>query len=335
MNTTTASTDPYTIPRNFRGTSVPDTATPAVAGDPITEITQIIRTLVFYYTENITQHNRVIETYNQNVTTLLTLLNNILEHHTLRNRQQNTDYRDFNYYYRNLFQPRRGGTISRNRGASLDLSNLVYLLNLPIQVGVNGGAAVATERPTPLTLTEIAHATRIIYYDESMGERRCPISLDDFIPNEQVCQIRGCRHYFKPQHLLRWLESHVECPVCRYDLRQYRTSTSTTNSTAAGQEIAELRDNLDQPDTNQGTTNITENSQPIRRNVSVSEFLPILENILSSPSSTNDIPILSDSSTNLLTNRFSQVLTDLILDQIPSIDSSNNLLYTIEIPLTR
>ena len=325
MNTT-ATTDPYTIPRNFRGTSAAEPATPNVTTDPIVEVTQIIRTLVFYYTETIAQHNRVIETYNQNVSTLLTLLNNIMETHNTRNRQQqNADYREYTNYYRNLFQPRRSGTVARNRGASLDLSNLVYLLNLPIQVG--GGAAAVAERPTPLTLTEIARATRIIHYTDSMGERRCPISLDDFIPNEQVCQIRGCRHFFKPQHLLRWLESHVECPVCRYDLRQYRASIATeTNDTTTEPAISDLRDETDTipaptaPDT-------TEPSQPIRRNVSVSEFLPILENILSSPSSTE--------TTNLLSNRFSQVLTDIILEQIPSIDSSNNLLYTIEIPLTR
>jgi len=49
--------------------------------------------------------------------------------------------------------------------------------------------------------------------------------------NEQICRIRGCRHYFKPQHLLRWLERHTECPVCRYDLRQYRTTSTVPSNT--------------------------------------------------------------------------------------------------------
>lgn len=346
----------------------------------ISEITQIIRSIVLYYTENISQYNRIIsegnvdqnellhtiESYNRNINTFMTLLNNIIELYILQNRiseisvrsnrsEQSTRRSVANSRRRHglvgtSFFPHQGlaDSTTMNRHNMQEFSNLIYLLNMsPTRFSdttiQTPGDATSGSTELPLTLTQIINATEIIHYSESLGERRCPISLDDFIPNEQICQIRGCKHIFKPVNLLRWFERHTECPVCRYDLRYYLRNTqrpSVIQNTESAQQEPEERDrNQSQPET----------SGPVRRNISISEFLPLLDNILSSapspsplpqPSTTgtqNDVPHTESSGSNLmglLNNRFSQVLSDIILEQIPSIDSSNNLLYTIEIPLT-
>jgi Ring finger domain len=343
----------YNIPRNIRGNN----------DDVMIETIQIIRNLIFYYNENIANHARIMETYNSNISNIINLLNHIIDENVSR-RHRTNDYRETNIW-QNLFQRRREPSTPRN---SYDLSNLVYLLNIPIQTTTN------TETRPTLTQRQINDATQLIYYNETMGERRCPISLDDFLPNEEICQIRGCHHIFKTSHLLRWFETHIDCPVCRYDLRQYRPAASLNRTNRSEERVipnTDISSNTtvipeNPPDVIQENVTETPNinsernseaTTTIPRNVSLSEFLPILENILSPP--TTNRSVLSGSPAglrrnesntrfsnsnlfsetniedNILNSRFSQVLSDIILEQMPSVDSSNNLLYTIEIPLLR
>ena len=58
-----------------------------------------------------------------------------------------------------------------------------------------------------------------------MDEERCPISWEDFVVGEQICQIKECEHIFKSTSLLNWLRTNSHCPVCRYDLRTYNGTT--------------------------------------------------------------------------------------------------------------
>jgi hypothetical protein len=43
----------------------------------------------------------------------------------------------------------------------------------------------------------------------------CPITQDAFLPNDQVIMINSCRHTFKRNSLLRWLNRQQTCPCCR------------------------------------------------------------------------------------------------------------------------
>jgi hypothetical protein len=74
---------------------------------------------------------------------------------------------------------------------------------------------------TRLTHQQITSSTQNIEYTDEMTETRCPISWEDFNLGDQICQIRGCGHIFKPVSLMNWLQTNTHCPVCRYDLRTY------------------------------------------------------------------------------------------------------------------
>ncbi len=46
----------------------------------------------------------------------------------------------------------------------------------------------------------------------------CPITHDIFSPTDNVIMINECRHTFKRNSLIRWLNRHQTCPCCRITL---------------------------------------------------------------------------------------------------------------------
>jgi hypothetical protein len=46
----------------------------------------------------------------------------------------------------------------------------------------------------------------------------CPITQDAFLPTDSVIMINSCRHTFKRNSLLRWLNRQQTCPCCRISL---------------------------------------------------------------------------------------------------------------------
>ena len=80
--------------------------------------------------------------------------------------------------------------------------------------------------PTPVfpTISQIMDAVEIFPYNEDnqirVTETRCPISLDDFVVGEDLCEIKHCHHIFKWSSLQGWFSRNTCCPVCRYDIRQ-------------------------------------------------------------------------------------------------------------------
>lgn len=54
----------------------------------------------------------------------------------------------------------------------------------------------------------------------------CPISRDEFNDDSEITMIRGCNHIFNRESLREWFINHFTCPLCRFDIRQYRTSGS-------------------------------------------------------------------------------------------------------------
>ena len=88
------------------------------------------------------------------------------------------------------------------------LSFLSYLLN-PTQTHASTSG---------ITSSQMHQETRIVQYDVSMNEVRCPICLEDFQLGENICQIIRCGHIFKQHDLARWFERNNVCPVCRCDV---------------------------------------------------------------------------------------------------------------------
>jgi hypothetical protein len=50
----------------------------------------------------------------------------------------------------------------------------------------------------------------------------CPISREAFSDDEIVMQIIPCGHIFSRDNLRVWFLTSVHCPMCRYDIRNYR-----------------------------------------------------------------------------------------------------------------
>ena len=152
---------------------------------------EFMRTFITDYNQTIRTHNDMMLEYNRNVTSIIDILNR---------------------------SPDAPPPTPTNRSSSrADIATLIHLLS---QAGPN-------ERPVGLSRTQIESATHIVaYVTDNFNTTQCPISLDEFVENEMVCQIIHCRHIFKRRNIMRWLETNAHCPVCRYDLREPEENTN-------------------------------------------------------------------------------------------------------------
>ena len=80
---------------------------------------------------------------------------------------------------------------------------------------------------------EIDCATILVTFGDIIEplNSNCPITLDNFNADDEILQIRHCRHNFTPESLQNWFRSNVGCPVCRFDIRNYNSQTSPRSST--------------------------------------------------------------------------------------------------------
>lgn len=90
----------------------------------------------------------------------------------------------------------------------------------------------------PMSREEISNATRTFsYVRDSLpaDNRMCPITMEQFVPGDVLCEILGCNHVFRRPALMNWLQRSSQCPVCRYSLRNYNRerANSQTNTTEA------------------------------------------------------------------------------------------------------
>lgn len=76
------------------------------------------------------------------------------------------------------------------------------------------------------TSQQIQNSVRILKYNEIQNPLNlsCPISLENFNEEDEVCQIIYCGHIFNTGPLNEWFRSNVRCPVCRYDIRTNQSS---------------------------------------------------------------------------------------------------------------
>jgi hypothetical protein len=108
-------------------------------------------------------------------------------------------------FSRTITRPRRTFSRSRRvlpRNSGTSLSNEVFRFA--------GGA----------TPDEIGRATdATVYADISTNQLMCPITQQNFLPDDNILRIRHCGHVFTANRLRQWFRSHYDCPVCRYDIR--------------------------------------------------------------------------------------------------------------------
>jgi hypothetical protein len=246
---------------------------------------QIIREIISNYNENVRLNNQQMMEYHQNMREILDMVRSFPD---LQTRASSIP----------VPTPSRNTNRLNTSNIYPELSTLLYLLSNSIDYNNT------TERQTPprnesLSRAQIQRATRNIHYTSDLSHNACPISLEDFVENEEVCQIKQCGHIFKKNSIMRWFSaSHVHCPVCRYDLRNYQEPTNDTDE-AITEPIPEPRESITTE--NNYNTNTSEN---------------------------RNIRYVQDMS-GIFTNLYEQLFLNNIMDS----DSSGNLVYTFEFPL--
>lgn len=79
------------------------------------------------------------------------------------------------------------------------------------------------------TEQEIEDATTLINFNElPEGSSRCPITLEPFTEDSQILRIDACGHVFTRSGIRRWFRNHVNCPVCRHDIRSGNTNENNS-----------------------------------------------------------------------------------------------------------
>lgn len=156
-----------------------------------------------YYQRNIRDYSDNLHDYNNNMTAYLSIMN----HHILSNTRERGRERE----RERIFTPPGR------------LSGLNTLRNL-FQIRDEGHTFTNTYEDVVIrpTITQISQATELILYDNSLPHPSCSITLEAFQEGEQVCRIIGCGHIFKQTAIREWFQRNVRCPVCRYDIREYR-----------------------------------------------------------------------------------------------------------------
>ena len=80
--------------------------------------------------------------------------------------------------------------------------------------------------PTYPGTLQIEIATRNVRYGDIVSPMNtsCPISLEIFTDSDIVTIICYCGHIFMATEIHNWFSSNCRCPVCRYDIREYRAT---------------------------------------------------------------------------------------------------------------
>uniref|UniRef100_A0A6C0D9N2 RING-type domain-containing protein n=1 Tax=viral metagenome TaxID=1070528 RepID=A0A6C0D9N2_9ZZZZ len=103
------------------------------------------------------------------------------------------------------------------------------------------------------TQAQIDNATRNVNYSEieTPTNNSCPITLERFESNSPVTQILYCGHIFSNTGLNSWLRTNVRCPVCRYDIREYRRRERDLRNVYSRNHNNNTNESMSQQDNNQ------------------------------------------------------------------------------------
>jgi len=213
---------------------------------------QYLNVLNSVYYDNIRQIERLSQT-NQEIRQILISAhrgarnNRNYSHNNVNNNVNNTNNRRYsrNYTYARTNTQNQG---TQNQGTyinSVDHRPPMYFFDASHNIQRN---SEFIQRPTrnntfdtllnaflepvptyPGTL-QIEIATRNVRYGDIVSPMNtsCPISLEIFTDSDIVTIICYCGHIFMATEIHNWFSSNCRCPVCRYDIREYR-STNVIN----------------------------------------------------------------------------------------------------------
>ena len=248
---------------------------------------QILREIISNYNENVRLNNQQMMEYHQNMREILDMVRS---------------FPDLQTRASSIPTPTPNTNTNRLNATNIypELSTLLYLLSNSIDYTTI--EIQSSPRVESLSREQIQTATRNIHYTTDLSYNVCPISLEDFVENEEVCQIKQCGHIFKKNSIMRWFSaSHVHCPVCRYNLRNYQEPNNNDSDEA-----------IEEP-----------TSEPIGSNAN-----EINENPNTSTTENRNTRYVQDLS-GIFTNLYEQLFLNNMMDS----DSSGNLVYTFEFPV--
>jgi hypothetical protein len=126
------------------------------------------------------------------------------------------------------------------------------------------------------TREQIDNSTELITYNRNLNiiSHTCPITLDDFQDGDIVRQIKHCKHTFHEVSIQNWFRTNVRCPVCRYDIRDYREQRTSESQEEIKEETKEEQEEQEENQYNHEdnayenifqelSSNITQNIQDI------------------------------------------------------------------------
>lgn len=214
------------------------------------QTTQQIRDIMQNYNNNIQTYNLNMIDYNRNISSLINLFETNL---LLNSRPVSNSFRSpiipLASRTANIAnirpQTQRQTQGNTSRTPRTNIFNDDYYSSILLQM-TNQIASLSPPR-RGLTNEEISRNTRTIYYNSSLTESRCYITHEEFRDDDELCQIIGCGHYFKPSAIYRWFETSTTCPVCRHDLLEYRQNNEENINNMTNTTTSE--DNEDTNDT--------------------------------------------------------------------------------------
>ena len=112
------------------------------------------------------------------------------------------------------------------------------------------------------TREQINSATETIMYNtlENPTTNTCPISLEPFNDEDEILRIKSCGHYFIKDKILAWFNSHVHCPLCRYDIREWSESEPEFNESNNESNIDSINESSNESNNEINEVNTENNS---------------------------------------------------------------------------
>jgi len=163
--------------------------------------------------------------------------------------------------------------------------------------------------PVAPTREQIDSVTRVVRFSEIENpiNNSCPVTLDRFENNSSVTQIIPCGHIFSPSGIESWLQTNVNCPVCRYDTRDYVVPPVTNNEQSSNAVVEEPIETIEENEDNSQPEPESEERNSIPRNRMTysntdiqNTISNITENIIGSLLNPDSDSYLFDSSFNSL-----------------------------------
>ena len=212
----------------------------------INDLTYTYRSLTQTMRDVMIGYNTNINTYNQNITSFLSTINDyrhdIRTTHThVLNESRNsprttpptTPIRPTRT--RNTNTRRNTPTETQTTYGttqSMTFSSPESLFSNIFTFPINTGARRYEDVIVSPTQQEIDNAVEVFVYTEDriQPNSRCPITMEEFTVGDRISRIRYCEHMFREDAINNWFRLNVRCPVCRYDIREYTNNITDTSS---------------------------------------------------------------------------------------------------------